>query len=76
MRILLQNPTQPFNARIQKGENARMPELLFNQDAEQKTFQVSTIHRLPKFSHEDLESHRHISLFPFSFKLVQPCQSL
>jgi len=33
-----------------------MRELLFNQAAEQETFQVSSIHRLRKFSHEDLES--------------------
>ena len=36
-----------------------MRELLFDQDAEQETFQVSYGHQLSKFSPEDLESHRH-----------------
>jgi hypothetical protein len=33
-----------------------MRELLFDQAAEQETFQVSYVHRLRKFSHKDLES--------------------
>jgi hypothetical protein len=52
-----------------------MRELLFDQDAEQDTFQVSYGHQLSKFSPEDLESHvrspitNYFSLFPFSFSL-------
>ena len=62
-----------------------MRELLLNPAAEQKTFQVSYVHRLRKFSHEDLESQAATNyqlpitnyqnpitffLFPFTFSLV------
>jgi len=38
---LTSEPTQLFNARIQKGKNAGRRELLFIGAAGQKTFQVS-----------------------------------
>jgi hypothetical protein len=47
IQILFQNQTRLFNSRVQKGKIAGMRELQFNPAAEQKTFQVSSIHRAP-----------------------------